>query len=109
MLWDNLSVPSLRVKNPKGTLDDWTDRLSWNAGKELPLLAARQPRRMQFSSTSKLKPEIMHAMLKFLKNVCLKYLNGVPEPHIQVHAVQAWTDPEGSRRLRIPDFKTIGT
>jgi hypothetical protein len=20
----------------------------------------------------------------------------------------AWTDPEGSRRLRLPDFKTIG-
>ena len=23
--------------------------------------------------------------------------------------LQAWTDPEGSRRLRLPDFKTIGT
>ena len=23
--------------------------------------------------------------------------------------LQAWTDPEGSRRLRVPDFKTIGT
>jgi len=23
--------------------------------------------------------------------------------------VQAWTDPEGSRRLRLPDFKTIST
>jgi hypothetical protein len=23
--------------------------------------------------------------------------------------VQAWTGPEGSRRLRFPDFKTIGT
>jgi hypothetical protein len=22
--------------------------------------------------------------------------------------VQAWTGPEGSRRLRLPDFKTIG-
>jgi len=22
---------------------------------------------------------------------------------------QAWTGPEGSRRLRLPDFKTIGT
>jgi hypothetical protein len=22
---------------------------------------------------------------------------------------QAWTDPEGYRRLRLPDFKTIGT
>jgi hypothetical protein len=23
--------------------------------------------------------------------------------------LQAWTDPEGTRRLRLPDFKTIGT
>jgi len=23
--------------------------------------------------------------------------------------LQAWTDPEGSRRLRLPDFKTTGT
>jgi len=23
--------------------------------------------------------------------------------------LQAWTDPEGSRRLRLPDFKTAGT
>ena len=23
--------------------------------------------------------------------------------------LQAWTGPEGSRRMRLPDFKTIGT
>ena len=23
--------------------------------------------------------------------------------------LQAWTGPEGSRRLRLPDFKTFGT
>jgi len=23
--------------------------------------------------------------------------------------LQAWTDPEGSRRLMLPDFKTVGT
>ena len=23
--------------------------------------------------------------------------------------LQSWTDPEGSRNLRLPDFKTIGT
>jgi hypothetical protein len=23
--------------------------------------------------------------------------------------LQAWTSPDGSRRLRLPDFKTIGT
>jgi len=27
--------------------------------------------------------------------------NGIP--------LRAWTGPEGSRRLRMPDFKTIGT
>jgi hypothetical protein len=24
-------------------------------------------------------------------------------------SLQAWTGPEGSRRLRLPDFKTTGT
>jgi len=24
-------------------------------------------------------------------------------------SLQAWTGPEGSRRLRLPDFKTFGT
>jgi hypothetical protein len=28
---------------------------------------------------------------------------------IQLLALQALTGPEGSRRLRLPDFKTIGT
>jgi len=28
--------------------------------------------------------------------------------HKKAHALQAWTGPEGSRRLRLPDFKTIG-
>jgi len=36
---DNLSVPSSRFKNPFLTLDDGTDRMSRNVGKELPLLA----------------------------------------------------------------------
>jgi hypothetical protein len=27
----------------------------------------------------------------------------------KVVPIQAWTGPEGSRRLRLPDFKTIGT
>jgi len=33
--------------------------------------------------------------------------------HLQVKSkavpLQAWTGPEGSRKLRFPDFKTIGT
>ena len=30
---------------------------------------------------------------------------------VKVKAIplQSWTGPEGSRRLRLPDFKTIGT
>jgi len=27
----------------------------------------------------------------------------------KVIPLQAWTGPEGARRLRLPDFKTIGT
>jgi len=27
---------------------------------------------------------------------------------IKAIPLQAWTDPEGSRRLRLPDFKTFG-
>jgi len=27
----------------------------------------------------------------------------------KIITVQAWADPEGSRKLRLPDFKTIGT
>jgi hypothetical protein len=28
---------------------------------------------------------------------------------VKVIPLQAWTGPEGSWRLRLPDFKTIGT
>jgi hypothetical protein len=33
----------------------------------------------------------------------LDYVKGKATP------LQAWTGPEGSRRLRLPDFKTVGT
>jgi len=36
---DNISVSSLSVKNPFLTLEDGTDRLSRNFGKQLPLFA----------------------------------------------------------------------
>jgi len=29
--------------------------------------------------------------------------------YVRAIPLQAWTGPEGSRRLRLPDFKTIGT
>jgi len=34
------------------------------------------------------------------------YKNGIKAKAIPL---QAWTGPEGTRRLRFPDFKTIGT
>jgi hypothetical protein len=38
---------------------------------------------------------------KILINKCKKKSKAIP--------LQAWTGPEGSRRLRLTDFKTIGT
>jgi hypothetical protein len=35
--------------------------------------------------------------------VCLTTVEGKASP------LQVWTDPEVSRRIRLPDFKTIGT
>ena len=42
-----------------------------------------------------------------LKLVMTKY----KKPQVKGKAIplQAWTGPKGSRRLRLPDFKTIGT
>jgi len=47
---------------------------------------------------------------RFVKN--LTRLTGtVHEDYVKGKAIplQAWTGPEGSRRLRFPDFKTVGT
>jgi len=44
------------------------------------------------------------------------YTNTHRKTLLEVHYIkgkaiplQAWTGPEGSKRLRLPDFKTIGT
>jgi len=66
---DNQSVPSSGVKE-KTTIEDGTDRLSLNVGKELPLLAAYQPRKVQFSvrqSTYWHNPEHLE---KYAPNSC---------------------------------------
>ena len=42
-------------------------------------------------------------MWKYKPHSCQSYIKGKAIP------LQAWTGPEGSRRLRFPDFKTIGT
>jgi len=39
----------------------------------------------------------------YLECIILKPCKGKAIP------LKAWTDPEGSRRLRLPGFKTIGT
>jgi len=46
-----------------------------------------------------------------VKNVGRFYLGGFVTFHPCLHAIplQAWTDLEGSSRLKLPDFKTIGT
>ena len=47
------------------TLEDGTDKLSRNVGKELPLFAAERARRAQFSATSWRKSEITHHLMLF--------------------------------------------
>jgi hypothetical protein len=44
------------------------------------------------------KPSLMHTNTHILTYIIGK---GIP--------LQAWTDPEGCRRLRLPDFKTFST
>jgi len=52
-----------------------------------------------------------HVFLSILRTIfkairrkkCIMQVKGKAIP------LQAWTGPEGSRRLRLPDFKTIGT
>jgi len=39
------------------------------------------------------------------KNTTKKYIKGKSK----AIPLQAWRDPKGSRRFRLPDFKTIGT
>ena len=49
-------------------------------------------------------------LLRFLTCFSL-FLHGVLDSPCKGKAIplQAWTGPEGSRRLRLPDFKIIGT
>jgi len=45
------------------------------------------------------------------KKIERKKEKGMNETKLKVKAIplQAWTGPEGSRRLRLPDFKTVST
>jgi hypothetical protein len=47
---------------------------------------------------------------EYLKdNVFIEYVNGICKGKSKAIPLQAWRGPEGSRRLRFPDFKTNGT
>jgi len=56
--------------------------------------------------------------LSIIRKICLKYSSFIEIGHeyrvlymkqSKAIPLQAWTDPEGSRRLRLPDFKTLST
>jgi hypothetical protein len=44
---------------------------------------------------------VMNIIIMGVRPLCSKIGKAIP--------LQAWTGPEGSRRLRLPDFQTIGT
>jgi len=57
---------------------------------------------------------LMSCIPGMLFRYCLNDNEMVPVDHIitakgKAISLQAWRAPEGSRRLRVPDFKTIGT
>jgi len=45
----------------------------------------------------------------FLSTLFSNTLSIPSSPDVKAIPLQVWTDPEGSRRLRLPDFKTTGT
>jgi hypothetical protein len=45
--------------------------------------------------------EVFQQLIRTYKEIISKKAIAIP--------LRAWTGPEGSRRLKLPDFKTIGT
>jgi hypothetical protein len=50
---------------------------------------------------------VMHNFQDISNN--LMYTESVFDNKSKAIPLQAWTGPEGSRRLRLPDFKTVST
>jgi len=46
---------------------------------------------------------VINWLFKSRKNNPISIIKGKPIP------LQAWTGPEDSRKLRLPDFRTVGT
>jgi hypothetical protein len=44
-----------------------------------------------------------------LWNIYLPYHKIIKQEYIKAIPLQAWTEPESSRKLRLPDFKTTVT
>jgi hypothetical protein len=59
---------------------------------------------------SSLKMEVICLLYSHtFKEFCIDVLFVKKHSKCKAIPLQAWTGPEGSRRLRLPDFKTIGT
>jgi len=54
-------------------------------------------------------PSTLRTAADLYKNVALAELFGKGKGKDKAIPLQAWTGPEGSRKLRLPDFMTIGT
>ena len=58
---------------------------------------------------------VLYGKYRFAKATFAPYIKFEKMRHFDASAyikavpLQAWTGPEGSRRLRLPDFKTIST
>jgi hypothetical protein len=58
----------------------------------------------QFNTKGRIGISALHYIIYYITLITLHYPGkGKAIP------LQAWTGPEGSRRLRLPDFKTVGT
>ena len=58
-----------------------------------------------FSEVKMLEVLHYHTMYPLYVNIRIPFIKGKGK----AIPLQAWAGPEGSRRLRLPDFKTIGT
>jgi hypothetical protein len=57
----------------------------------------------------KLTLEVKEYQLLILHFLCLSIFVQLGKGKGKAIPLQAWTSPEGYRRLRLPDFNTIGT